>query len=323
MSKSIIKVAVLTYNSESTVKECLDSLVSQTLQDFEVLIIDDHSTDDTLRIVDGYKKSKALNITILKNGAHNIPRGRNIALRSVRSGIVAFLDSDDTAQTDWVKTVANAFQTNPKLAMISGEQVTAYRTAFAEAVAKNDETMRKLFGSDKSFCTCNCAINRNVLSDYYFNENFINGEDLEFLARVEAKHEWDYLSELKVNHTTRDDILKYWNQMYTYGIWKLNYAYKTAEYSYVDFVPLLCCIFWVALAIFVSPYACVGLLALPFLQTLASIWKTKPSAALWLNMFLGWCVKNTAWSIGLVVAAFKLLTMPRFRKILRLELFIE
>ena len=68
---SRLTVVILTYNSGNTIGECLDSLVSQRYQDFEVIIVDDDSVDETLAVVSDY--SSRIKISVVRNGAHKHP----------------------------------------------------------------------------------------------------------------------------------------------------------------------------------------------------------------------------------------------------------
>lgn len=68
-----LTVVILTYNSAATIEECLNSLVSQRYQDFDVIVVDDDSTDETLYMVSEY--SSRLRLTVTNNGSHNISRG--------------------------------------------------------------------------------------------------------------------------------------------------------------------------------------------------------------------------------------------------------
>jgi glycosyltransferase involved in cell wall biosynthesis len=312
-SNRLITVAILTYNSAKTINECLESLIAQTFKQFNVLVVDDNSTDDTMEIVLKYLKNKKLNIKILKNGSHSIPKGRNIALRSAKRGIVAFLDSDDSAQSDWLETITATYKKDPSLAMIFGKQVLTYNTYFAKAIAYNDSAARKLFiHGILLFCTCNCAVNRDVIGDYYFNENFKVAEDLEFAARVAEKYDWKYIPEMKVNHKTRDNPKEYAKQMYQYGLWKINYTYWTSSIRSIDYLPLSAAILSIAISL-INPYLLLAIFLLPLGQVVISILNSDATIFDIPTMFFGWCIKNTAWSIGVVRA------IPNRRKILVLK----
>ena len=63
----------------------------------------------------------------------------------------------------------------------------AYRTRIAQAIAVNDDAVRRLFGGGiMQFSAGNCAINRDIVPDAFFNENFRFAEDLELASRIGA-----------------------------------------------------------------------------------------------------------------------------------------
>lgn len=87
-------VVIPTYNRASCIARCLDSLLSQTFNDFEVLVCDDGSTDNTQEIVAQYKNS--LHIRYFWNENWGGPaRPRNIGIQNAKSEWICFLDSDD------------------------------------------------------------------------------------------------------------------------------------------------------------------------------------------------------------------------------------
>jgi glycosyltransferase involved in cell wall biosynthesis len=89
-----ISVIVPTYNRARDLARCLDSLVAQTFKDFEVLVCDDGSTDDTPQVVQRY----AGKLDLTYHWAENFggpARPRNVGLQKARGDYVAFLDSDD------------------------------------------------------------------------------------------------------------------------------------------------------------------------------------------------------------------------------------
>ncbi|TKB95379.1 MAG: glycosyltransferase [Nitrospira sp.] len=90
----IVSVIVPTYNRAIELQRCLESLVSQTMQDFEVVVCDDGSTDNTSEVIKDY--ASVLDITY--DYAENFggpARPRNRGIRLARAAYIAFLDSDD------------------------------------------------------------------------------------------------------------------------------------------------------------------------------------------------------------------------------------
>lgn len=93
-SSSRVSVIVPTYNRARDIGRCLESLVSQTLADFEVIVCDDGSTDGTQEVVAGYRERLALTFHWNENFG-GPARPRNIGLELAQGDYVAFLDSDD------------------------------------------------------------------------------------------------------------------------------------------------------------------------------------------------------------------------------------
>ena len=98
MSKRIhkprVSVIVPTYNRANELRRCLDSLISQTIEDFEVLVCDDGSTDNTSGVVKDYVSLLDITYDYAENfGGPARPRNRGVKL--ARAAYIAFLDSDD------------------------------------------------------------------------------------------------------------------------------------------------------------------------------------------------------------------------------------
>ncbi len=95
--KFAVTVIVPMYNVENYIEACLRSLLAQTMQDFEVIAVDDCSTDQSVSIVKKLSAEFGGRLTLLKtkknNGAPGVPR--NLALKSARGKYIDFLDSDD------------------------------------------------------------------------------------------------------------------------------------------------------------------------------------------------------------------------------------
>jgi hypothetical protein len=95
---SAISVIIPMYNSEKYIGECLDSLLAQTFQDFEVIVVDDCSTDDSVVIVESYAQKfsgrlKLAKTEINSGGGGYVPR--NIGLSLSSGEYFYFLDADD------------------------------------------------------------------------------------------------------------------------------------------------------------------------------------------------------------------------------------
>lgn len=86
-----ISVIVPCYNQEKYIKECLDSLVSQTFKDYEVIVIDDGSTDDSAEIVNEYVKHNK-NIRLIRQANQGVVVARNNAIKQAQGTYIYPLD---------------------------------------------------------------------------------------------------------------------------------------------------------------------------------------------------------------------------------------
>ncbi len=98
MGNSAISVIIPLYNAENYIGECLDSLLAQTFKDFEVIVVDDCSTDDSVEIVESYKEKFNERLTISKTeensgGAGYVPR--NIGFNLASGEYIFFVDAED------------------------------------------------------------------------------------------------------------------------------------------------------------------------------------------------------------------------------------
>jgi len=89
-----VKVSVLmpVFNAQDTLRECMDSILSQSLQEFEIIAVDDFSSDDSVQLLQSYHD---LRIRIIKNKNKGIVPALNVGLAHCRSDYVARMDADD------------------------------------------------------------------------------------------------------------------------------------------------------------------------------------------------------------------------------------
>ncbi|MGL4570223.1 MAG: glycosyltransferase family 2 protein [Clostridium sp.] len=103
MCKSIdISIIIPVYNSETYIKRCIDSILSQTFYKFELICIDDGSTDKSLEILYEYDcKDERIKVIKQKNGGPS--KARNKGLEVAKGKYVAFVDSDDYLENEYLE----------------------------------------------------------------------------------------------------------------------------------------------------------------------------------------------------------------------------
>ncbi|MCP4107163.1 MAG: glycosyltransferase family 2 protein [Desulfobacteraceae bacterium] len=117
-SSPVFSIIIPAKNAGNFIHEALDSVLAQSFQDYEVLVIDDNSTDPTLEIVNTYlSKFKQGQLKIMSSPPDHIPGPgavRNVGLRAARGEFVAFLDADDIWVPDHLENVRRSFENYPE-----------------------------------------------------------------------------------------------------------------------------------------------------------------------------------------------------------------
>lgn len=110
MIKPIISVVMSVYNGEKYLREAIDSILSQTFTDFEFIIVDDGSTDNSLEIIKSYNDARIVMINQKNAGA---AAGRNNAIQNANCDYIAILDADDIAMHDRLEIQYKYLINNP------------------------------------------------------------------------------------------------------------------------------------------------------------------------------------------------------------------
>ncbi|MDU1414396.1 MAG: glycosyltransferase family 2 protein [Clostridium sp.] len=172
---SKISIVVPVYNVESYLKQCLDSLISQTFKDIKIILVNDGSDDNSKIICDEYKKLDDRIIVIdKKNGG--LSDARNVGLRYADSEYVGFIDSDDYIDKDFYeKLYEGIIKSNADIAIASIKKVnnfekTLYISGYpVEGSISRFEAMKSML-SAKGFSNsvCNKLFKRELFKENPF-----------------------------------------------------------------------------------------------------------------------------------------------------------
>ena len=103
----MVKVSVIVpvYNVEKFINRCVDSILSQTFKDFELILINDGSKDKSLEIIEKYRVDKRVRIFTQKNQGPAV--ARNFGISVAKGSYIMFIDSDDYIDPDYIETYYN------------------------------------------------------------------------------------------------------------------------------------------------------------------------------------------------------------------------
>ncbi len=116
MDSPTITIYITNYNYEKYIAQAIESVLSQSFQNFELFIIDDGSTDHSKEIIESYSDHPQINIIYQQNKGLNITN--NIALRLARGKYIMRLDADDYLVADALEKMVSVLEADPELGMV-------------------------------------------------------------------------------------------------------------------------------------------------------------------------------------------------------------
>lgn len=110
----MFKVSIImpSYNSANFIKKAVDSVLNQSYSEWELIIVDDCSTDDSVTIIEEYSEIDSRIILIKKNVNSGVADTRNLAIKSASGFYLAFLDSDDIWDSEKLKSQVDFMRKN-------------------------------------------------------------------------------------------------------------------------------------------------------------------------------------------------------------------
>lgn len=210
-----ISVVLPTYNRAHLLKRAVDSVLTQTFQDFELIVVDDGSTDNTEEVLSSYCEDR---IKVIKL-AHNVgpSRARNIGIESSNGLMVAFHDSDDKWLPNKLEVQLEAMRQPDTTRMVGccftrlvierdGVQARYIPEYNEKALLNGDIYSRLLQGNIVD--TPTMLIRRDVLQDVGgFDETLVRLEDWDLALRIAVKYDFVFVHQpLLVSYWSVDGV---------------------------------------------------------------------------------------------------------------------
>jgi len=112
----LVTVYITNYNYAAYIRDSIESVLTQTLQDFELLIIDDGSSDNSKEIIEEYRETESVTIIYQKNKGLNITN--NVAMRAAKGKYIMRLDADDFLVKEALAEMSNVLEGDDELGLI-------------------------------------------------------------------------------------------------------------------------------------------------------------------------------------------------------------
>jgi len=183
---AFVSVVIPCYNAAETIVACLSSVVNQTFKDFNVLIIDDGSTDNTRALIQAFvedgRHSEVIRLITQENSGPSVARNKGVQ-RSDASW-VAFLDSDDFWEPEKLMMQTSCVLDHPEFALLGVLDVNAQGDGLE---LLSEIPFSKLLFSN-AFRTSGVMMKRSVALEHPFDEQMKYSEDYRVWLLVAARH---------------------------------------------------------------------------------------------------------------------------------------
>lgn len=184
--KKLISVIIPLYNKEKYVAETIKSVLNQTYTNFELIIINDGSTDNSLKVVEKFK-DKRIRIFTKKNvGQSNT---RNYGIKKSKGKCFAFIDADDMWYEDHLTNLYNVFLQNNNDTNIVCDKYTSDKKIKLDndtiTIIDKNNILNYFSKSQFPFHLCSCLIKKKYIEEYNLNleEELSIGEDINFILK--------------------------------------------------------------------------------------------------------------------------------------------
>lgn len=211
-----ISIIMPTYNVEQYLRQCLDSVIGQTFTDYELIIIDDGSSDGTVSIITEYEE-RYPNIHFYSQQHGRQAKARNLGISKSKGKYITFLDGDDYWPEDHLEELVKALSRDDSDICIAYTVNTFTRKKSAEfrfidiegeKTFSNVDELEKVFFSEKGFPggVCNITAKRDFLisNNILFDESLSTAEDSNFTLSILSHDPKSVLTD-KVKYYYRQD----------------------------------------------------------------------------------------------------------------------
>lgn len=180
------------FNAQNTLHRCLDSILAQTYATYEVLMIDDGSSDNSAQIAASYAERDP-RFTLLRQANAGPSRARNHGLELAKGNVISFVDSDDFIEPDYLQLLFDAFRTEKAQVVFFGVNQIAEDSGkkcvrnIPELPRNKIDQIVALTKADLFGYTWIKAISRQLVGQTRFDENLNLFEDEVFTCQIMQK----------------------------------------------------------------------------------------------------------------------------------------
>lgn len=221
----LVSVIVPVFNVEKYLKSCIESILNQTHNNLELILVDDGSKDNSGNICDEYKiKHKRVIVIHKENGGVSL--ARNSALEIAKGEYITFVDADDSIKNTYIEDLLEMCKENKCEMAISGfankqnDNITENKNQIEKRMT-SEETLARMLNEKNFYATVWGKIfKRQIIDKIRFNEEYKIGEDLDFVVKVLSQNVMvyintsliDYYYNIREDSVTKDKYNEKWEK---------------------------------------------------------------------------------------------------------------
>lgn len=209
-----VSIVVPAYNVAPYLGETLDSVLAQTRSDYEIVLVNDGSTDDTAQVVESYRDRFNGKLVYVWQENRGLAAARNTAIRTARGHYIALLDGDDVWMPQYLETMLGLLEADPTLDLVFPNAIFWGSPQFdgkdfQSVFPPNPPiTMEKLLGRTSSVFGLATMRRSLILEAGGYDESLRASEDFDLWLRLlQRGARFDYAEEPLVKYRFRSDSL--------------------------------------------------------------------------------------------------------------------
>ena len=220
MKNPEISIVIPVYNGSKTLGQCLNSVLKQTYGSYEIIVVDNNSTDNTGELIRKFAEENARVVYVFE-GKRGRGSARNAGINASRGTIIAMTDSDCVVGPDWLEKISRPIiDDNEKVVVGSEENIflNYWTNNIQEANGLFVELHRKE-DHINSIDTKNFAILSDIIKEHRFDENIRNLEDFDLALRLKRILKIRFAPDIKVGHYHKSSMLSWAKLQTERGYW--------------------------------------------------------------------------------------------------------
>ena len=173
----LVSVIMSVFNGEKTLVKSVESILNQSFQDFEFIIVDDGSNDQTSQILKSYNDKR---LVIISQENQGLTKSLNIAIKHSSGKFLARQDVDDYSFPERLEKQIDIFNNNQKLNLVGTRALLKMENRIVESKIIDNSDILNLLKKNNIFIHSSVMIKKNVFKNInYYNENFKLSQDYE------------------------------------------------------------------------------------------------------------------------------------------------